>query len=152
MNQKIDTYTQHILSYYPNLSIETVTLNVEGQFNDVVMINADTEDGLIFRFAKYAEAAATLQQETIILQHIQDYITLAIPNPIFNSDNSAPIGERFMGYRMISGTTLWNEQFQAITSPAKKDYLAVQIATFLRELHARVAAQRGTARSQHRLG
>lgn len=129
---KEQIYVQRIREIYPDLSIETISLNQQGQYNDVIIIN----NALVFRFAKYPAAIKTLQQETVILRGIQDYITLNIPNPIYHHLEAQTVGEVFVGYRMIPGKTLWYEDFQAIDNPATIDTMAVQLATFLRELHA----------------
>ena len=51
-------YVQRIREIYPDLSIETIRLNQQGQYNDVIIIN----NAIVFRFAKYPAAIKTLQQ------------------------------------------------------------------------------------------
>jgi len=135
MIEKIDQaqiYAQCLKQRYPDLPIENISLNQEGQYNDVIVVN----DALIFRFARYPVAIETLQRETVLLANIQNYLSLAIPQPIYQNLATQTVGEAFIGYPLIPGRTLQYEDFQAIDRPATVDRLAVQLATFLRELHA----------------
>lgn len=84
MAEKIDKeqiYVQRLRQRYPDLPIESIFLNQEGQYNDVVVVN----DALIFRFARYPVAIETLQRETVLLASIQNYLSLAIPQPIYQN-------------------------------------------------------------------
>lgn len=128
----IDHYIQQLHKHYPQLSIDTVTLNQDGQYNDVLMIN----DELVFRFAKVPDAIKTLHHEVTILHSIQNRVSLAIPNPIYENVVTSVVGETFMGYAKIAGEPLWVEALAAITTPEAKKQLAVQLAEFLRELHS----------------
>ena len=59
-------YAQQIKKYCVDLPIERISLNQDGQYNDVLIVN----DELIFRFAKVSDAIKTLQQELAILRSI----------------------------------------------------------------------------------
>lgn len=128
---KARVYAQRITEIYPDLAIDTVSLNQDGQFNDVIIVN----NRLIFRFAKYLDGIKTLQQETIILRNIRAYVTLDIPNPIYQNLDTQIVGDAFVGYEMIPGTPLWYEDFLAIDDDEMLEAMAIQLATFLRELH-----------------
>lgn len=136
MNQE-RAYVACIHQVYPDLAIETATLNQEGQYNDVLVVNGD----LVFRFAKYLAALQTLRQEVAILKSIRDHISVEIPNPIYRNLEDAAVGEAFVGYPMIAGRPLWRELFQTIDDPDALEALACQLATFMRELHSIPAAQ-----------
>ena len=127
-----DHYIQQLHKHYPQLPIDTVTLNQNGQYNDVLLIN----DELVFRFAKVPDAIKTLHHEVTILRSIQNQVSLAVPNPIYENVVTNVVGEAFVGYAKIAGEPLWVEAFAAITTPEAKKRLAVQLAEFLRELHS----------------
>lgn len=124
-------YVRQIKKHYPDLEIETIVLNQEGQYNDVLIIN----NTLVFRFAKVPAAVETLRQEVAILQSLQDYISLTIPNPIYHSVEKDVVSEAFVGYRMIPGKPLWFDDFKAISDSNAIEKIAVQLSGFLYELH-----------------
>jgi aminoglycoside 2''-phosphotransferase len=128
---KADQYAAQIQQIYPALSIETVRFNQDGQYNEVLVVN----EALIFRFARYPAAVTTLQQEVKILQAIQEYVPLPIPNPIYYNLATPVVGEAFMGYQMLPGVPLWRPQFQTIGSRQRRT-IARQLASFLRALHS----------------
>ena len=125
-------YVESICKVYPDLAIETATLNQEGQYNDVLVVN----EALIFRFAKYPAALQTLLREVAILESVRDYVTVEIPNPIYRNLETAAIGEAFVGYPMIAGRPLWRDLFQTIDDLEALETLACQLGTFLCELHS----------------
>lgn len=127
----VEYYTREIKRYCSNLLIESIAINQDGQYNDVLIVNNE----LIFRFAKVADAIKTLQQEVTILRCIQNHITLPIPNPIYENVTTSVVGEAFIGYRMIPGKPLWFEDFEAIAEPEAFKRIAEQLGGFLRELH-----------------
>jgi aminoglycoside 2''-phosphotransferase len=124
-------YAKQIKKRYPDLEIEAIVLNQEGQYNDVLVIN----NALVFRFAKVPVAAKTLRQEVVILQNLQDRISLTIPNPIYYSIEKDVVGEAFMGYKMIPGKPFWIDDFQTISDLEVHNGIAVQLSGFLYELH-----------------
>lgn len=128
---KQSQYIHAIHDAYPDFSIETVQLNQNGQFNDILMVN----DESIFRFPKTPREAARLVTETALLRSLQNYDTLPIPDPIYRSKETASIGQIFMGYRLLPGAPLWPETLDALKDE-EVQHLADQLATFLHQLHA----------------
>lgn len=123
-------YAQKNMEAYPNLRIHSVILNENGQNNTVIEVNNE----LIFRFPKYQSGIKELREETRLLKFISKYITLEIPNPIYESLESQTVGEVFAGYRKIPGRAF---DRQAVYSKGQEDLYAIanQLAQFLVELH-----------------
>ncbi|MFE5321686.1 phosphotransferase family protein [Paenibacillus sp. NPDC056579] len=126
----LKNYAQKILEVYPNLQINSVILNENGQNNTVIEVNHE----LIFRFPKYQQGIKELHEETRLLKFIYKYITLDIPNPIYQNLESQTVGEVFVGYRKIPGKTF---DMQAFHSMGHEDLcvIANQLSQFLLELH-----------------
>ena len=77
---KRQRYIARVHEVCPDLLVEAVTLDVEGQNNDILVVN----DEVIFRFPKYDEGVKRLEIETAILTGIQRYLTtVSVPNPIY---------------------------------------------------------------------
>jgi len=129
--EKVAHYVKQIRANFPELGIVSAEINRDGQYNDVLIVN----EALVFRFAKVPAAIETLRQEVAILHHLQDQISLPIPNPAYVNLAAKVIGEAFVGYAMIPGIPLWRENFRKITSPDVRQKMAIQLATFLQELH-----------------
>ncbi len=129
---KQQLYLQNICRSYPDLQISSAAFNDQGQYNDVLIVNAE----LIFRFPKYAHGLPSLQLESAILNGIQGHVPLDTPRPEFINLKEQAVGEAFMGYRMIPGEPLWRDTLQAIDDAATLDALAEQLAGFLRALHS----------------
>ncbi len=126
-------YLHAIQTAYPDLSIQSaVPYNKDGQYNDILIVN----DAIIFRFPRFSESIANLRHEVHILERIQGYTTLPIPNPIYACLDSQTIGHVFMGYEKIPGEPLWRELFQSIENDETLQKLATQLAHFLEELHS----------------
>lgn len=121
-------YIENIKAKYPDLLIEEYFHNQEGQNNDVLIVNKE----LVFRFPKYENGIHELQKETAFLIKIQNHMSLKIPNPTYISLNNKPVGEAFVGYRLIKGQPLKKELFDTIN---EKENLATDLANFLKELH-----------------
>lgn len=115
---------------YPELEIESVEPNLDGQYNTVLVVN----DQLIFRFPRFEAGIEQLALETEILTAVQPYISLNVPNPIYRNFDTAVVGQSFMGYQKIAGGGLWPKVFAGLET-AVKARIAEQLATFLRELH-----------------
>jgi aminoglycoside 2''-phosphotransferase len=129
---KLTAYTQAIATAYPEVVIERAHLDAyEGQYNDLVFVN----DNLIFRFPKYREGMEKLRDEVHILSRIQGHTTLPIPDPIYTAIEGRPLGQAFIGYRMLPGEPLWSDTFESITDEETLNRLAAQLAGFLQELH-----------------
>lgn len=125
-------YTNQIQRRCPDLPVRTATLNADGQYNDVLVVN----DAYIFRFAKVRPAIETLRREVHILHRLQRRLPLPIPNPTFVSPEGAGLGEAFMGYSLIPGQPLWREAFRALSDESGLSRMAGQLADFLRALHS----------------
>ena len=127
-SEKLRAYLDRISQTHPELGISKAEFAVEGQNNDVLIVN----DSLVVRFPRNQEAADRLKVECAILNWIRPYITsVEIPVPLF-SNLSASVGAAFMGYRIIEGQTGTLEEFRGISNTN----LAFQLGTFLRELHS----------------
>ena len=131
MNKQTN-YIQIIRDVYPDIKIETLHLNQNGQFNDILVINEE----IIFRFPKTLREADKLVTESALLWNLQGRTTLPVPNPIYRSKVTEPIGHIFMGYHMLPGEPLWPETLHALNDEKQIQHLADQLATFLRGLHS----------------
>jgi len=128
---KRQSYTARVHKVFPDLRVDTVTLNLEGQNNDILVVN----DDIIFRFPKFEEGVKRLEIETAILTGIQCYLTaVCVPNPIYVSLANT-VGQAFMGYRMIRGELATADDFAAFKQHDIHQSVAGQLATFLKELH-----------------
>ncbi|HEY8292836.1 MAG TPA: aminoglycoside phosphotransferase family protein [Thermomicrobiales bacterium] len=116
---------------YPELRIERLRLNDEGQNNDVLIVN----DDLIFRFPRDEEGIEKLETEIALLGRLRPFVPLPIPEPIYASFAPRAVGQVFAGYRMLPGEPLWREAVAAMSDPAIVQRLVTQLATFLRALH-----------------
>jgi aminoglycoside 2''-phosphotransferase len=116
-------YVQRIRQLAPELSINSITTNREGLLNDVVIVNGE----LVFRFPKHEYAFKHLKREAEILRLLQNYITLDIPSPLYESDDC-------LAYRLIPGETLRRDRLMRLTE-GDQQAIADQLAQFLKELH-----------------
>ena len=107
---KPSKYIQQIQRHFPEIEIQSATLNDIGQHNDVLIIN----DSLIFRFPKFQEGIQQLAIETAILQGIHGKLTLKTPDPIYLNIETENVGEAFVGYEMIKGEPLWSKTVSSI--------------------------------------
>ena len=125
---KLRTYLDRIKQAYPELGTNNAEFAVEGQNNDVLIVN----DSLVFRFPRNQEVVNRLEAECAILNWIRPHITsVEIPVPLF-SNLSPSVGKAFMGYRIIEGETGTLKEFKGISNTT----FAFQLGTFLRELHS----------------
>ncbi len=119
----LSTYQDRIHQIAPELSIDSISLNNDGLLNDVVIVN----DELVFRFPKSDYAKNHLRNEARILRLLQNYISLPIPNPLYETDDC-------IAYQLIRGKTLRRDILMKF-SDADIQAIADQLAQFLRELH-----------------
>ena len=124
-------YIAAIHAAYPQLRIERLRLNDEGQYNDILIVN----DDLIFRFPRHDEGIEKLEKESALLDRIRPLVPLPVPEPTYRRLVPRTVGQVFAGYRLLPGEPLWRETVAAITDPAIRRRLAMQLATFLRALH-----------------
>ena len=127
-----EPYVQTIRRACPELAIESVDLNEQGQNSVVLVVDGEW----IFRFPRYAHVLARLRVETAILQAIQGVVPLVVPAPVFLHLGDRQPGGAFFGYRRIPGEPLWRDTFRAINDEATVDELASQLGSFLRGLHS----------------
>ena len=122
MNQP-GPYEQRIRELFPELTIETISINTDGLLNDVVIVNRE----LVFRFAKTGFGFKDPLDEAKVLHFLRKYITLQIPDPFYES------GE-LLAYRLIPGETLRRDQLMKL-SDSDQQAVADQLAQFFKELH-----------------
>src|SRR5260370_25998541 len=123
-------YIQAIRDIYPDFKIETVQLNQHGQFNDILLVNYET----IFRFPKTLREADKLVRETALLRSLQSHVTLPIPDPLYQSQESASLDQIFMDYPLLSGEPFLPGRLNTLTEE-QLQHVANQLATFLQHLH-----------------
>jgi aminoglycoside 2''-phosphotransferase len=133
-------YSNIIKGAYPKLGIHSARLHTgDGQFNDILFIN----DDLIFRFPRYEESISNFLQEIQILRRLQGSLNLPIPNPIYISSGTSPVGNIFMGYQLLPGRPLFREVLNEIEAESMLESLAQQLASFLYGLHTLSHAKLG---------
>jgi aminoglycoside 2''-phosphotransferase len=134
---RIQAHIQTIRQHYPALEIRTAASNQDGQYNDVLVVDAGPsgEGVLVFRFARVPVAIQTLRHEIALQISLQDRLPLPIPEPVYTHVDTDVVGEAFVGYRMIPGRPLWREAFRVIGDAAARERMARQLADFLHALH-----------------
>jgi len=120
---ELSAYEERIRQLAPELSLSSVTINREGLLNDVVIVNGE----LVFRFPKHEYSFKHLQDEIRILRLLQNYITLDIPTPLYESADC-------LAYRLIPGETLRRDLLMRLPEDDQQA-IANQLAQFLKELH-----------------
>ena len=122
MNE-LATYEKRIRELAPDVAVNSVSLNRDGLLNDIVIVNGD----LAFRFPKHEYGFKHLKDEARILRLLQDYLTLEIPSPLYQSADC-------LAYRMIPGETLRRDMLMKLPADDRQA-AADQLAQFLKELH-----------------
>ncbi|MBI1280746.1 MAG: phosphotransferase [Anaerolineaceae bacterium] len=130
MSQR-ESCIESILRVYPNLDIQSAAFRVGGQYNDILIVN----DSLLFRFPRFAEAFATLADETAILQAIHSKPPLLTPNPIYTHFDTEDFRNSFVGYQLIAGEAVNIYGLEARYDGSTCQRLADQLADFLKALH-----------------
>lgn len=125
----LNDYQLQLEQTYPNLAIDTATLNTLGQNSDILIVN----DNLIFRFPRYHEGLQSLKREVQILQALHNKLPLSIPQPE-HIQLGTEAGHAWIGYSLIQGEPLWREDIDDLDDAGLKQY-AQQIGEFLRALH-----------------
>jgi len=131
-------YVNSIRKAYPELNIFSAELNHQGQNSDVLIVNGEW----VFRFPKYDHVLEIFRTEAVILSAIQGYLPLSIPSPSLLQLDGLPLGQAFMGYRLIPGEPLWRDTFNGIADRIVRDRFAEQLSVFLRVLHSFPARER----------
>lgn len=116
----------------PRLRTASARINSAGQ-NNVILI---VDDYWIFRFPKYSHLIEKLKIETQILLRFGSSLPVPVPQPEFIHLDEKPVGEAFIGYRMLPGQPLEREVFGQISGEKALAVLAEQITDFLHVLHA----------------
>ena len=122
MNQ-LASYEKRIRELFPELKIESISVNQEGLLNDVVIVNGER----VFRFAKTGFGFKDPLAEANVLHFLRNHITLPIPEPLYES-------RELLAYRLIPGETLRRDMLLKL-SESDQQAVADQLAQFLRELH-----------------
>ncbi len=129
---ELDPKVAIIQRYCPDLRIQTARFHhTVGQYSQVLIVNEDW----IFRFPRYPEIGESFILEIQALEKIQPYLSLPIPNPVYQNIGLDRAEEIFMGYEMIHGAPLWTSTLEQITDRSIRKHLARQLAKFLQELH-----------------
>src|SRR5690349_1543646 len=91
----------------------------------------ESANGLVFRIAKNAIAAANHHKEKLLLPLLCDQLTLQIPDPQYYVAASPDFPYGVIGYCKIEGDILSPEAVTPLNLPK----IAAQIAGFLYEVH-----------------
>lgn len=122
MNE-LEAYEQRIRTLFPELAIQSASLNSDGLLNDVVIIN----DELVFRFAKRDFFYKDPREEARVLRLLRKYITLQIPSPFYDSPEA-------LAHPLIPGETLRRDMLLRLPLDDQQA-IAEQLAQFFKELH-----------------
>jgi aminoglycoside 2''-phosphotransferase len=122
MNE-IESYESRIRAVAPEIKIDNMTLNREGLMNDILIVNGD----VVFRFPKHEYSFKHLKTEASLLRLLRNYITLEIPQPLYESDD-------VLAYRFIPGVTLRRDMLMRLPEDDQQT-VAHQLAQFFKELH-----------------
>ncbi len=120
---KIDFYEQRIRDTFPELSIETISLNDEGLNDNILIVNQE----LIFCFPKHEHALNRIDTEIKVIELIKSSVTLEVPNIFYKNSE-------VIAYFMIAGVTLRRDILLGLDEKTIQ-FVAEQLATFLKQLH-----------------
>ncbi|HEX8493335.1 MAG TPA: aminoglycoside phosphotransferase family protein [Pyrinomonadaceae bacterium] len=120
---KLASYEQRIRALFPEIVIQSASLNDDGLLNDVVIVN----DELVFRFAKRDFFYKDPREEAHVLRFLRQHITLRIPEPFYES-------EEILAYHFIPGETLRRDMLLRLPEDDQQA-IAEQLAQFFKELH-----------------
>lgn len=109
----------------PEVSVHSLKL-VSNGWNNLV---ADVNDEWIFRFPRTDEYASVLKREHLLLESLQDKISLPIPYYQYTGLHTS-----FVGYRKILGCPLSEELYTQLPNPVRQS-IAETLALFLTQLH-----------------
>jgi aminoglycoside 2''-phosphotransferase len=113
---------------FPQLQIRHSRQILTGWENLVLEVNQE----YVFRFPKYRETEKRLRNEIAFLPTLRRHLSTQVPDYEFIWKGGRKYSRWFGGYRKISGVTVQSLPFRKEwTKP-----LAVQIASFLREVHS----------------
>ena len=126
---KISKWKRRIEKICPTIEVDAIAVNDSGQNNTIVTVNHEW----VFRFPKYEVELLNACKEFHVLKELQHHISLPIPVPEYSNLETKDYKEAYMGYRLIPGKPLFKQAFLQIEDHEK---LALQLATFLKELHS----------------
>jgi aminoglycoside 2''-phosphotransferase len=117
---------------FPELSISPLRLLDVGFGSTVV----ETADGIVFRVARHARAAAGHARELELLPQLAGRLPAAVPRPLWRIEPGPDFAHGAIGYRKLPG--------EPLTADGSTPQLAEDVARFLRSLHGLgdVAAER----------
>lgn len=113
----------------PTIEVESIAVNDSGMHNTIVTVNHEW----VYRFPKYKEELERTAKEYHVLKALKHYISLPIPYPEYANLQGCNIKDAFMMYRLIPGKPLFKQSFLQVEDHEK---LAMQLGTFLKELHS----------------
>ena len=116
-------YEERIRELFPELTIDSISINREGLLNDAVVVNHE----LVFRFAKTGFGFTDPLAEAKVLHFLRKYITIQIPEPYYES-------AELLAYRLIPGETLRRDLLMKLAE-SDQQAIADQLAQFFKELH-----------------
>jgi aminoglycoside 2''-phosphotransferase len=117
---------------FPELEIEPLRLLDVGFGSTVV----ETADGIVFRVARHARAAAGHARELALLPQLGGRLPVAVPEPQWRAEPGPDFPHGAIGYRKLTG--------EPLAADGATPQLAEDVAGFLRSLHGLrdVAAER----------
>jgi aminoglycoside 2''-phosphotransferase len=124
-------YRRRIQDVVPDLTIESLCLDPQGQNNHVVIVN----DVFIFRFPRYRGGIERLERETAALRVLGPRLPLPIPMPRWCSFEVPEPGMAFMAYTALPGEPL-NHLLATGTHGLDLSTVAGALGAFLTALHA----------------
>jgi len=114
---------------FPDINIQSIQVLGEGRMSIAFLVN----EQWVFRFPKNKEAGKDLEKEIKMMPKLAEQITIAIPRfqYVGKQDNGLP----FVGYKMLPGELLGEEEFPSLPITEQR-LIASQIAKFMKELGA----------------
>ncbi|GET37686.1 phosphotransferase family protein [Microseira wollei] len=119
-----DHYIEKIRAVYPNSALDRLEFNQDGMNNDVIII----DQKLVCRFPKTKWAKENLAIEVKILQVVQPFIDLPIPQ-------LHHVEEDFVSYPFIDGEALSRNKLLRLDSSTQEKAIA-QLGEFYQQLHS----------------
>jgi aminoglycoside 2''-phosphotransferase len=120
----VSAHVDRIRASFPTLALDSVSYNLDGLTNTVVIVN----DELVFRFPKDEVSRAALVREAMVLELARQFVSTPIPYFEWQADD-------FVMYRLIRGEPLYRQGILRQDERGQEQY-AEQLALFLRQLHA----------------
>lgn len=123
-------YMELIKSRYPQMDLSKIEFNkTDGTYSDIAVVNNEA----LFKFARYDWSAVYLRNEADVLRFIRSFVTTPLPDV----EMIAPDITR---RNYIKGSPLYRNVLLKMNQYSQ-DAVAMQIAAFLKQLHAIPAAK-----------